>query len=379
MSNGYTLSPELHAQLVKLIRKMRGARVTGAQQFVNSDDTFSIAIGNQTPRSGGGEGTPPYIVRIDSNATGGGMYACTLMGTDCAADNSGSLELPEGMTAGATGLLINADEDGQGTHWLRTSSYTTAVYAGTTTISGTTYKLFICRGGAARTASPSTIGSAAEATATANAATWDRAVVTSGTNYGDGPVEEWKVYGLYLADSVPQHLFAAMRKEIYDASGRQKSVGAETIVDLGEVQAAARYAEDQAEPDRTPAAGSATCDAVNLSKCRSKITVVVEGLLNSMYGYDVESFNGTWELTYNVAVVGPTVASNSWRYQIDANHVLTVYCSTHPYRWFVGGWVNNGGWGVLNDEFDAPNRSCPPLKKTPVRFGQVPATAEIIA
>lgn len=237
MSNGYTLSPELHAQLVKLIRKMRSARVTGAQQFVNSDDTFSIAIGNQTPRSGGGEGTPPYIVRIDSNATGGGMYACTLMGTDCAADNSGSLELPEGMTAGATGLLINADEDGQATHWLRTSSYTTAVYAGTTTISGTTYRLFLCRGGAARTASPSTLGAGSEGSETANAATWSRAVVTSGTDYGDTPLELWTVCRVGYYDAGDETLWAYMRKLTFDASGRLKSVSAETRVSVDVAEA----------------------------------------------------------------------------------------------------------------------------------------------
>ena len=314
-------------------------------------------------------GQRAYVLRIDSNATGGGMYNATIMGADCTADNSGSLELPEGMTAGDTDcLLINADEDGQSTHWLKTSSYTTAVYVGSKDFSGTVKRLFITNKGLPRVLSPETIGTTTEGTSAAEASTWNRTVTTSGTDYGDGPVEQWKVYRVIMPGGDDRHLYVGMRKEIYDASGRQKSVGAETIVDLGEIEAAPGgcvYEEDQEEPDRRPATGSTPCEDVNLSKCRSTVTVVGSG-----FSGDQAGFNGTHNLTYVVDGDGPhwekkPITGVTGDGQADNGRIM-LFCGTggSTFGWkLTAGWqkLDLSGQGSFGDAFHYTNRTCPPV------------------
>ena len=62
--------------------------------------------------------SPDVLVRIDSNAAGGGYYSGTVFSGVMSADGSSMLSLPQGLSAGQSCLVENLDEQGQPTHWL---------------------------------------------------------------------------------------------------------------------------------------------------------------------------------------------------------------------------------------------------------------------
>jgi hypothetical protein len=167
------------------------------------------------------------LVKITANQTGGGKYDGTVYGGTMTSTNTGNATLPEGLTAGQSCLVVNDDEDGQPTHWVQLNTYAEGFYGGMSTESTPRPVVRIQRA-KYRTASPQTFGSAAERT-TAATDSWSRIASTSGSAYGDTPIELWVCTGVFYdhAAGTPA-LTALMRKVTLAADGRPHALSAES-------------------------------------------------------------------------------------------------------------------------------------------------------
>lgn len=137
-----------------------------------------------------------------------------------------------------------------------------------------------------------------------------------------------------------------------------------------------RYPNDMAEPDHVPAPGSNKCDAANLLKCRTNITMVVDGWTDA----DV-AFNDTHTLAYVNDGDGP-----HWEISgLAGGREIHIVCNNSPDIWeivFKGATTaNDPVYGELPSR-----RSCPPLGEyapsTVIHFSApypVAVTAECIA
>jgi hypothetical protein len=178
--------------------------------------------------------SPPadVLVRIDSNAAGGGCYGGTVFSGVMSADGTSNFALPQGLSAGQSCLVENLDEQGQPTHWLTAdgSAYAEGVYAGTST-EETPRPIVRVQRGVYRTDDPQPIGSSSAKSTPleSDGATWKRSQTTAGTDYGDTPIQVWCVtaVGYDPTASTPQ-LLAYVRPFVYAADGRLDSVGAES-------------------------------------------------------------------------------------------------------------------------------------------------------
>ncbi len=175
---------------------------------------------------------PDVLVRIDSNETGGGCYSGTIFSGVMSADGSANFTLPQGLSAGQSCLVENLDEQGQPTHWLTAdgTAYAEGVYAGKST-EETPRPLVRVQRGRYRTADPQTIGSSSAKSTPLEPddASWQRSQTTSGTAYGDTPIEVWCVTSVaYDPTAATPQLLAYVRPFIYAADGRLDSVGAES-------------------------------------------------------------------------------------------------------------------------------------------------------
>ena len=171
------------------------------------------------------------LVRIDSNAEGGGCYSGTVFSGVMSADGSENFALPQGLSAGQSCLVENLDEQGQSTHWLTAdgSAYAEGVYVGTST-EETPRPIVRVQRGRYRTADPQAIGSssAKETPLAPDTAQWQRSQTTGGGVYGDTPIQVWCVTSVAYdpTASTPQ-LLAYVRPFVYAADGRLDSVGDE--------------------------------------------------------------------------------------------------------------------------------------------------------
>jgi hypothetical protein len=178
--------------------------------------------------------SPPanVLVRVDSNAEGGGCYSGTIFSGVMSADGTGDFTLPQGLSAGQGCLVENLDEQGQPTHWLTAdgSAYAEGVYAGTSTES-TPRPIIRVQRGRYRTGDPQAIGSAsAKATPLeADTASWQRSQTAGGDAFGDTPIVAWCVTSVaYDPTAATPQLLAYVRPFTYAADGRLDSVGAES-------------------------------------------------------------------------------------------------------------------------------------------------------
>jgi len=172
---------------------------------------------------------------IAANAAGGGKYDGKVLTGRSTAAAAGNLGMPEGLDAPAASdaLVLNLDEDGLPTHWLKTGTYFEGVKVGMTE-EATPRMIVVIPRGVARTASPSTLGSGAEGSETADTKEWQRDAVAAGDVYGDCPLEAWFVSRTVYNEAGDEILYQMMRKASFDAQGRLWKISAETRVTVDE-------------------------------------------------------------------------------------------------------------------------------------------------
>lgn len=168
------------------------------------------------------------VVKLVGTVAGGGKYSGNIYGGTMSTGTAGNAALPNGLTVGAPCLIINAMEDGQPTHWLRTNQYIEGIIAGSSA-PGTYGALVMVNRGEARIASPVAFGANTERL-TARTTTWTRTGSTSGTTtYGDTPIEVFFSGGCYYDDTagtpaLKEHIFSI----VFAADGKAHSISAET-------------------------------------------------------------------------------------------------------------------------------------------------------
>ncbi len=99
-----------------------GGVVLIRQDFDNTTATTPVAIYQAIEKL-------PVVVVLGSVISGaGGKYNGTIYGGTASDSGTGNLSLPDGLSAGASCLVVNQDEQGQPTHWaIVGSSYNYAV------------------------------------------------------------------------------------------------------------------------------------------------------------------------------------------------------------------------------------------------------------
>lgn len=226
MPDGYILNKE-QAEWLRDFKKKSGGVSRDAQQG----------------RAGGGQGPPglsnpnvlmpggnTVLIKITGNASGGGQYNGRILSGTSTADGSGNLAMPEGLTVPAAdnAIVLNEDEDGQATHWLKTDTFAVGETRGT--YSDKT--IVVIPRGVPRIASPQTVGSSSEGSTTADTATWTRTATTSGTNYGDIPLTLWVVGRVVYDHAGDEKLYAMVRSLTFTADGKLNAVSGETQVEI---------------------------------------------------------------------------------------------------------------------------------------------------
>lgn len=121
------------AEVKRLANKLDRFKVHGALKFSNQRDTMSLAV-----HSPGGTGVAQdrddtYLVKVVSNATGGGKYFGKVWNRPAAQSfsSSGNLaesELGQQATDAPDVLVFNAAESGQSTHDLTTGTPISKVF-----------------------------------------------------------------------------------------------------------------------------------------------------------------------------------------------------------------------------------------------------------
>lgn len=163
------------------------------------------------------------VVRMDSNATGGGKYIGVLLEAASTADATADLAMPEGMTAGDAALILHLPEDGKPTHWIELGTTSTGVVIGRTD-EATPKWIVAIPNGTYRTASPKTLAEGTDTTP--EPSTWNRDVATAGTNYGDSPLSV-DIPTRVFWDGDGLQLLYFYRTFLYDAGGHLVSITAE--------------------------------------------------------------------------------------------------------------------------------------------------------
>lgn len=209
VSKGDKLSAERHNGFIRRVRDMSLERAPGRRPGVSGSDSVTV-------------------VKISSDAAGGGKYNGRIMTGGISIGASGDLTLPEQLVdPGADNTLIaNLAEDGQPTHWLKAGSYALGSIAGLSIV-----EIFE---GIARTASPDVLGDGTEGTETAGTDTWNRASAGSGTNYGDNPIDVWVISRVVYNPTGDMKLYAMTRKLSFAADGKLSTVSAETRVEVSD-------------------------------------------------------------------------------------------------------------------------------------------------
>lgn len=144
----------------------------------------------------------------------------------------GFMEVSGGVAGGFTDVdysyaLSQAEINGVSIGPLENGTWVLIRYSGDD--SGKTRQTIIDTASACKTDDEVTIGAASEPDGTApDAATWDRDVVTSGTDYGQCPVKLYVQTGTAYDDAATTPtLYALMRPLTFDACGKLMTIGAE--------------------------------------------------------------------------------------------------------------------------------------------------------
>nr|WP_294560391.1 hypothetical protein [uncultured Rhodopila sp.] len=176
------------------------------------------------------------VVQITSTIPGaGGKYNGTIYGGVMTDAGTGNISLPDGLTAGASCLVINFDEQNNvGTHWLITGSsynYAMGVYGGMSTETTPRPIIRIDRGDY-RIASPNALSAPAPNVDSAATDTWDRKRVTAGNRYGDAVSFQINARMGYNPSDTNPVLGYFYRVATFAADGRLDTISAETFVSV---------------------------------------------------------------------------------------------------------------------------------------------------
>jgi len=157
------------------------------------------------------------VVQITGTASGGGKYNGQLLSGASGAVASGTLAMPEGLGGGASGLILNEEEDGQTGHRLASSCYAVGQVAGN---SGGTPVVMI-RGALGATSGTTALSGSGT---TADSGTWSRA--------SDGTPVSVAMQTRTVWDSTAGVLYGFQRTLTFDARGVLVSVSAESQVTI---------------------------------------------------------------------------------------------------------------------------------------------------
>jgi len=166
--------------------------------------------------------SPPdgVVVMITGTASGGGKYTGNILTGPSTAVTSGNLSMPEGMSVGASALILNEEEDGLSGNRLQIPCFAVGVQAGS---SGGT-AIVLIRGGIGATSGPTTLGDGTGGSVSADGSTWNKS--TDGT-----PLDVW-VQTRTFWDTSTGTLYGYLRKLSFDARGVMYAASAETQITI---------------------------------------------------------------------------------------------------------------------------------------------------
>lgn len=171
------------------------------------------------------EPTFPATAKIISNVSGAaGKYNGTIYAIPTTDDGTGDLTLPDGLTVGASCLVIYTQEDSANgtataTHRLEIGSYPVGTYGGMSEETPPRPTIII-GSGRGRKDSPTVLNDNTGGGVDALADTWSRE--TNGT-----PVDEWRMTRVFW-DTGADILYGYLRMYSYDACGVHYATSAET-------------------------------------------------------------------------------------------------------------------------------------------------------
>jgi hypothetical protein len=170
-----------------------------------------LYVFNQPPPDGA-------IVLITGPAAGGGKYVGQVLGGTSSAVASGTLAMPEGLTAGDDALILNEEETGLNGHRIAPGAFAVGRVAGRS--NGTV--IVVIRGAAGATAGATALGDGTGGSVGAQGTSWSKAA--DGT-----PVDLW-VQTRTVWDSSTGTLLAYVRKVSFDARGVLYAISGENSV-----------------------------------------------------------------------------------------------------------------------------------------------------
>lgn len=206
---GEKLSAEKHNSFVRRIADMRLENAPGRR---NAPSSASDAV----------------IVKITGDADGGGKYTARALTGGISYNESGDLAMPEEMTEPGDDnvVVLNMEEDGLPTHWIEANTYAVGMWAGNSVVAIQT--------GVGKTLVPSEVGSDAEGAEAADTATWTRTDETTGTDYGDSPLDLWMIGRVVYNPSGDKKIYAYARKLTFTADGKLNAVSGETRYEVSD-------------------------------------------------------------------------------------------------------------------------------------------------
>jgi hypothetical protein len=174
--------------------------------------------------------TPPAVVKIINNLSGAGKYNGTIYNIPTTDDGTGDLTLPDGMTAGASCLVINTEEPynilntAGGTHRLFLNSYAVGTYGGMSQETPPRPTIIV-RGGFYRIDSPTNLPVGTYGAP--NGTSWCK---QSGATANGTPVQTAQMMTVFNFDSGSGNIWYHYRTLLFDAGGKIYSISAETEV-----------------------------------------------------------------------------------------------------------------------------------------------------
>lgn len=170
------------------------------------------------------EGGGGVFVQVLANCTGGGKYTGTVYQSDTVgmACNVTALTLPEGAT-GVAALIINAEENGLATHWIKANTWASGAVRGTDT---TGRPVVVIDGGYYRQASATLLGSSGNVEGVFGSS-WTR-------DTSNVPVTPYLLTDVYVdpgdelnCEADPPKLIGIKRLFSIDAGGKAFAIGAD--------------------------------------------------------------------------------------------------------------------------------------------------------
>lgn len=274
--------------LYELIKRMKAARHTGD------------AMGMRAPGPQDASGLVP--VKITGQGDGGGFYDGKIfLPPASSAEDAGDLALPETMVEADDCILINPEETGLPTHWIKTGAFQWAQCVNIDDDDGKQV-LMMCDGGYYRVDSP-------RALTAGDGKKWHRDEETAGTTYGDDPVScAFVTPG--TGSTLNQRLLTL------DAGGRCFKIGPE----LGSV---------------VVGGPTVTTTAPNVHITWPDLTIVIPNSTTSTSGTEVTvkpngvSANVSCDVWKRVTATGThTISADDWRGRNSFHMWITFYYGT---------------------------------------------------